>query len=72
MPFDVSAIFDIDDPREYKFHAARWNAEYQPLDVFTRDREEWVGWNRWRSRRDDFNRRFILSADSDSDRPSFR
>lgn len=61
MPFDVSAIFDIDDPREYKFHAARWNAEYQPLDVFTRDREEWVGWNRWRSRRDDFNRRFILS-----------
>lgn len=61
MPFDLKSILDIDDTRHFKFHAARWNGEYRPLDVFTRSREEWVGWNRWRGKRNDFNRRYIIS-----------
>ncbi|TFZ57114.1 GIY-YIG nuclease family protein [Methylorubrum sp. Q1] len=61
MPFNLKSILDIEDATHFKFHAARWNGEYQPLDVFTRDREEWVGWNRWRGKRDDFNRRYIIS-----------
>ncbi len=61
MTFDIQSIFDVDNPSEYKFHAARWNGEHQPLDVFTRDREEWVNWNRWRGQKNDFNRRYIIS-----------
>lgn len=61
MPFNIQSILDIDHSNEYKFHAARWNGEHQPLDVFTRNQEEWIGWNRWRGQKDDFNRRFIIS-----------
>ena len=49
------------DPTRYKLHCAVWNHEEHPLDVFTRSWEEWVDWNRWRSARNDFNRRFIFS-----------
>ncbi|MGE7413519.1 hypothetical protein [Methylobacterium tarhaniae] len=61
MPLNMQSIFDIDILSDYKFHAARWNGEHQPLDLFTRDREDWVDWNRWRGQKDDFNRRHIIS-----------
>ena len=57
----VNDLFRIEDPRQYKFHAARWNRTEQPLDVFVRSREEWLGWNMWRNKRDEFNRRYIFS-----------
>ena len=58
----VTEIIKIDNPEEYKFHAARWNKEYQPLDVYVRDKEEWRGWNTWgRSTKDDFSRKYIFS-----------
>lgn len=61
MPLTVTSIFDIARPAEYKLHAARWNDEYQPLDIFTSDRAEWQRWNSWRSEKNDFNRQYILS-----------
>lgn len=57
----LNDLIRIEDPRQYKFHAARWNKKEQPLEVFVRSREEWFGWNEWRNTKDEFNRRYIFS-----------
>ena len=57
----VSGVLKIEEPNLYKAHLASWNGNDRPLDVFVRDRQEWEGWNSWRSSKDDFNRRFIFS-----------
>lgn len=57
----LSSILGITDFGSYKVHAARWNGEQQPLDVFVEDPEGWISWNSWRNARDEFNRPFILS-----------
>lgn len=49
------------NPAEYKLHCAVWNQKEQPLDVFARSREEWMGWNTWRGAKNMFNRQFIFS-----------
>lgn len=57
----LNDIVNIDTPKHYKVHLANWNKEYQPLDVFVQDKEQWKGWNSWRGKRDDFNRQYIFS-----------
>lgn len=57
----VSKLIDINNPGEFKFHAARWNGESRPLDVYVRDKKEWFGWNTWRNDKDEFSRRYIFS-----------
>jgi len=57
----VKDIIAVDNLEEYKFHAARCNGENQPLDVYVRDRDEWVGWNTWGDSRDVYNRPYIFS-----------
>ncbi|MFW6030421.1 MAG: GIY-YIG nuclease family protein [Halanaerobiales bacterium] len=57
----LSKIIKLNDPTKYKFHAARWNEEDQPLDVFVRDKEEWFNWNRWRGSKNEFTREYIFS-----------
>jgi len=57
----VKDIIDVDNPEEYKLHAARWNGENQPLDVYVRDRDEWVGWNTWGDSRNIYNLPYIFS-----------
>ena len=57
----VTKIIKIDNPSEFKFHAARWNGENQPLDVYVRDKKEWLGWNTWRNNKDEFSRKYIFS-----------
>lgn len=57
----VKDIINVDNPEEYKFHAARWNDVDQPLDVYARDRNEWVGWNTWGDSRNIYNRPYIFS-----------
>ncbi len=57
----LNDLFRIEDPGQYKFHAARWNHQEQPLEVYVRSREEWLDWNRWRNKKDEFNRRYIFS-----------
>ena len=61
MTIPLSKILEIEQPTEYKVHLACWNGEDQPLDVFVRDKSEWDGWNSWRSGKNEFNRRYILS-----------
>lgn len=50
---------------KYKLHIASWNGSEQPLDVFVRSFDEWLGWNRWRGGKDDFSREYILSIITD-------
>ena len=54
-------LINIDVPNNFKLHAARWNGKWQPLDVFVRDKNEWIDWNRWRGDRNDFSRQYIFS-----------
>ena len=63
----ISNLINIDEPENFKFHAARgyWDDGekkwVEPLDVFVRDKNEWINWNRWRGKRDDFSRNYIFS-----------
>lgn len=57
----LSAIYPIGEPNMYKLHLASWNKIHQPLDVFVRNRADWISWNEWRGSRDDFNRALIYS-----------
>lgn len=61
MTIRLADIWQIAEPEQYKLHFARWNREYQPLEVWARDKQEWQGWQEYRPARDDFNRRFIFS-----------
>ena len=57
----VSNLINIDEPKNFKLHAARYNGYVQPLDEYVRDRNEWLNWNRWRGSRNEFSRRYIFS-----------
>lgn len=61
MEIHLSDILNFENPEDYKIHLATWNGKVQPLEVFVRDKEEWEGWNSWRSEKDDFNRQYIFS-----------
>lgn len=53
-----------DELHSYKLHLACWNGYEQPLNVYLRGWEHWVGWNAWRGGkigRNDFNREYIFS-----------
>lgn len=55
-------VIRINDPTQYKLHLACRNEDWvQPLDVFVAGREEWVGWNEWRGKRNDWTRDFVFS-----------
>lgn len=57
----ISTIIKIENPQEYKLHAARWSGKTQPLDAFVRNKKDWFNWNRWRNTKNDFNRPYIIS-----------
>lgn len=57
----INAILKIQNPTEYKFHCARWNGKYQPLDVFVENENGWFKWNTWRGSKDEFTRKYIFS-----------
>jgi hypothetical protein len=50
-----------DDLCKFKLHLAAYNGNEQPLDVFARDFNEWIGWNTWRGKKNDFTRDYIFS-----------
>ena len=56
----ISNLMKIDEPGDFKLHAARWSGE-NPLDVYVRDKDEWFKWNTWRNQKDDFTRKYIFS-----------
>lgn len=57
----ISKLINIDDPRNFKLHAARWSGEDQPLDVYVRNKREWFEWNMWRNKNNEFSRKYIFS-----------
>jgi len=58
----IENLLEIDKPQHFKLHAARKNEENKnPLDVFVRDKSEWLGWNAWFGKKHEFNRPYILS-----------
>jgi len=57
----LTDIIKIENPPKYKLHFACWNGEEQPLDVFVRSWEEWVGWNEWKGKRNDWTRDYVFS-----------
>lgn len=61
MEILLNDIMGFENPQAYKLHLASWNGTVHPLDVFVRSKEDWKGWNSWRSEKDDFNRQFIFS-----------
>jgi hypothetical protein len=61
MEIPISKVIKIDEPSEFKFHAARWNGVDQPLDVYVRNKEEWFDWNTWYNTKDEFSRKYIFS-----------
>jgi len=43
MTIYLKDIWPISNQTDYKVHFARWNGVEQPLEAWTRDREEWGG-----------------------------
>ena len=60
-PILLEDIWELSDLEDYKVHFARWNGSHQPLDVWVRCRDEWVGWQEYRPANNDFNRPKIFS-----------
>lgn len=58
---NISDLIKIEDVSQYKLHVARYNGEYQPLDVFVKDKKEWFRWNTYRGTKDEFSRNYIFS-----------
>jgi hypothetical protein len=61
MKIMLRDILPIANLNEDKVHFAKWNQMNQPLDVFTKDRREWQGWQEYWPGRDEFNRPLIFS-----------
>ncbi|MCI0509229.1 MULTISPECIES: GIY-YIG nuclease family protein [Chromohalobacter] len=62
MEIALNDLLRIADPSKFKLHLACRNEEYQePLDAYVADPREWIGWNEWRGRRNDWTRPYILS-----------
>ena len=57
----LTRLLEIDQETDFKIHAACYNQEDQPLDVFLRDREEWNDWTAWFSGTHYFNRPYVIS-----------
>ena len=60
-PIMLSDLIKIDDRTQYKLHLACGSEGTRPLNEYAESRDKWVRWNRWRSKRNDWNRDFIFS-----------
>lgn len=57
----LSDIIKIDNLKDYKLHAARNNGRVEPLDEYVNNKESWLGWNRWKGSKNEFNRQYVFS-----------
>ncbi len=60
-PIRLRDIWPIDNVRDYKVHFGRWNRHTQPLDEWVRSPLNWVGWQEYRPKKNDFSRPYIFS-----------
>ncbi|PXF63005.1 GIY-YIG nuclease family protein [Kangiella spongicola] len=61
LNINLSELLDAELASDCKVHLASWNGKDQPLDVFVNDKARWKGWNEYKGKRDDFNRKYIFS-----------
>lgn len=61
MTIALNDILNIATPEKYKLHLACWNGECHPLDEFVADTANWIGWNEWKGRKNDWTRPRVLS-----------
>ena len=61
MTIPLNDILTIAAPEEYKLHLACWNGDNHPLDEFVVDPANWLGWNEWRGKKNDWTRPRVLS-----------
>ena len=62
MKIPLNDILTISTPKEYKLHLACRNPDgVHPLDEFVGHPDNWLGWNEWRGRRNDWARPRVLS-----------
>ena len=61
MPIKLKDIWPIENILDYKVHFARYNGVNEPLDEWLETPENWVAWQEYRPRRNEFNREFIFS-----------
>ena len=57
-------IFQLEDSTKYKLHLGGYNGEWNPLDLYIKDENEWKYWNEWRNPKtwkNEWNRDFIFS-----------
>lgn len=57
----LSQLLNLNDLKQYKFHAARNNGQVEPLDAFVSSWKDWEKWNRYRGALNDFSRPYVLS-----------
>jgi len=62
MKIMINDLFKIEDPSQYKLHLAGRNEDWiNPLDEYVASPLNWLGWNEWRGRRNDWTREYIFS-----------
>lgn len=61
MSIKLKDIWPIENVLDYKVHFARYNGVNEPLDEWLVDRYNWVYWQEYRPKRNEFNREFIFS-----------
>jgi hypothetical protein len=61
MAILLNDVWQIDSPKDFKLHFARWNGESQPLEVWARDKNSWQRWQEYRPAQNAFNRPFIFA-----------
>lgn len=62
MDILLNDILAISAPEQYKLHLACRNRDgVNPLDEFVGHRKNWIGWNEWRGRKNDWTRPHVLS-----------
>ena len=71
MTLKLNKILNLKDEeiQKCKLHLAVASDGCEPLDVFSRDFEEWKRWNKHRKNKNDFNREYIFSLITDYHRP---
>lgn len=53
-------LLNITNPNEFKIHFATPCKGTNPLNLFYNDYSEWIKWNEFKGKRNDFNRKYII------------
>lgn len=58
----LSDLIHVVDPTQYKLHlGCKGPNTDHPLEEYADDRAKWLAWNRWRGKKNDWNKEFVFS-----------